>query len=121
MRFWPEPYLRRRERRRGATAFALALCGGAALCGTRGAAAQDFQLHGFVDLRLVGAADEVSWTHGGLGKARYGDGDGARFGAAALNAVWQVAPAWLLFADVRVQPQAHAGVGLVEAFARYRP
>jgi len=121
MRFWPEPYLRRRERRRGLKALALALYGGAALCGARGAAAQDFQLHGFADLRLVGAADDVSWTHGGLSKSRYGDGDGARFGAGALNAIWQVAPAWLLFADVRVQPQAHAGVGLVEAFVRYRP
>jgi len=121
MRFWPQPNQRRPERRRGLNMLAFCLCGAAALAGAGSAVAQDFQLHGFADLRLVGAADDASWTHGGLGKSRYGDGDGARFGAAALNAVWQVAPALLLFADVRAQPQAHAGVGVVEAFARYRP
>jgi hypothetical protein len=83
---------------------------------------QDFQVHGFVDLRLDSGADETSWTHGGLGKTRYGnDDDGLQFGGAAFNATWQAAPELLLSADVRLQPQSHAAVNLVEAFARYRP
>lgn len=97
-----------------ALACAGALCAGAAQ-------AQDFQVHGFADLRVVSSADDASWTHGALGKTRYGDGDGLRFGAAALNFTWQASPALLLLADVRTQPQDHAHIGLVEAFARYRP
>ena len=78
-------------------------------------------MHGFADLRLVSAADDASWTRGGLGKTRYGDGDGFRFGGAALNAVWQAQPDLLLAADLRYQPQYHSTVALVQAFARYRP
>ena len=84
--------------------------------------AQDFQIHGFADLRLVSAADDVSWTHGGLGKTRYGGGtDAAHFGGAALNATWQARPDLLVLADLRYQPQDRSTIGLVEAFARYRP
>jgi len=78
-------------------------------------------LHGFADLRAVSAANETSFTHGGLGKTRYGGDDGLRFGGAALRATWQFAPAWLAVADVRLQPQYRATVGLTEAFVRYRP
>jgi len=92
--------------------------GGLACVGV--ARAQDFQVHGYVDLRLVSAAADTSWTHGGLGKTRYDD-DGVAFGSGALNVTWQAAPSWLLLADARVQPQAGAGASLVEAFARYRP
>ena len=84
--------------------------------------AQDFQVHGYADLRLTVAADEVSFTQGGLGKTRYGGNDDcAHFGGAALAASWQVTPALLAVADVRYQPQAHSTTSLVEAFARYRP
>jgi hypothetical protein len=87
-----------------------------------GAAAQDFQVHGFADLRLVSAADDTSWTHGGLGKTRYGGGSNdARFGGAALSATWQAQPDLLLVTDLRYQPSDHSTVGLIEAFARYRP
>jgi hypothetical protein len=84
--------------------------------------AQDFQVHGFADLRLVDGADEVSWTRGGLGKTRYGaNDDGARFGGAGLTATWQATPNLLAVADVRYQPQNHSTTSLIEAFARYRP
>lgn len=44
-------------------------------------------LSGLVDLRLAAADGEKSWTDGGLGKARFGDGhQGLRLGEAAL--VW---------------------------------
>ena len=84
--------------------------------------AQDFSLHGFVDARVVAAADETSWMQGGLGKTRYGSGDGtAHFGPAALVAAWQIAPEWRALADARYQPQDGSKLELVEAFVRYRP
>lgn len=86
-----------------------------------GAVAQDFQAHGFADLRLESAAAETSWTHGGLGKTRYGDSDGPRIGGAALSAIWQARPDLLVAADLRYQPQYHSTVAVIEAFARYRP
>ena len=86
------------------------------------AQAQDFQIHGYADLRLVAAPDEASWNRGGQGKTRYGDGDdAAHFGGAALSATWQITPALLGVADVRYQPQDHSTTSLIEAFARYRP
>jgi hypothetical protein len=84
--------------------------------------AQDFQVHGYADLRLVSAPDETSWTDGSLGKTRYGGNeDGAHFGGAGLAASWQVTPALLGVADLRYQPQGHSTTSLIEAFARYRP
>ena len=86
------------------------------------ARAQDFQLHGLLDLRLVSAANEAGWERGGLGKTHYGGSDdGAHFGGAALHATWQIAPEWLGVADLRYQPRDHAPASLIEAFVRYRP
>lgn len=82
----------------------------------------DFDVRGFADFRLVSAANEASWTKGGLGKTRYGgDGDGARVGAAAVVASWQMTPALRGVADLRYEPQADSTLGLIEAFLRYRP
>jgi len=83
--------------------------------------AQDFQLHGYADLRAVAASDDLSWAQGGLAKTRYGGDDGWHFGGAALSARWQATPGLALVADVRVEDQSHSRVSLVEAFARYRP
>lgn len=84
--------------------------------------AQDFQLHGYADLRLVAAADDVGFTQGGLGKTRYGgNNDGAHFAGGALTASWQITPALLGVADLRYQPQDHSTTSLIEAFMRYRP
>jgi hypothetical protein len=85
------------------------------------AQAQDFQLHGFADLRAVAASDDLTWTHGGLGKTRYGADDGLHFGAGALSARWQATPVLVAVADVRVEDQSHSRISLIEAFARYRP
>lgn len=91
-------------------------------CTCAPACAQDFSVHGFADARLVAAADETSWVEGGLGKARYGDGsDGARIGAAAVVADWQIAPAWLAVADLRYQPNLGSAIALTEAYVRLRP
>jgi hypothetical protein len=84
--------------------------------------ADDFEVHGYADLRVVSAPDETSWMHGGLGKTHYGDAeDAARFGGAGVSVAWQATPQLLAFADARTQPQMDSTFGLLEAYVRYRP
>jgi hypothetical protein len=120
MRSWPLAIDRRNSRSRIRWLGAALLSGGSAVL-PPGAIAQDFQAHGFADLRVVSADAETSWTHGGLGKTRYGDSDGLRVGGAALSAIWQARPDLLVAADLRYQPQYRSTVAVIEAFARYRP
>jgi hypothetical protein len=90
--------------------------------GSRGAAAQDAALHGFVDCRLVDTPQQISWNEGGFGKARYGAGDqGFSCAAAALIGTWQVTPELLALADLQYQDSDHDALTLVEAYLRYRP
>src|SRR5262249_5141994 len=92
------------------------------LCACSPACAQDFSLHGFADARLIVSPDETSWVDGGLGKARYGDGnEGARIGAAAGVAGWQIDAAWLAVADLRYQAALGPALSLTEAYVRLRP
>jgi len=86
------------------------------------ARAQDLSVHASADLRATGGSGESSWTQGGFGKTRFGDGDaGTPFANAALSIHWQVTPAWALSTDVRYQPRFGSSLSLTEAFARYRP
>jgi hypothetical protein len=86
------------------------------------ASAQDFSLHAYVDGRLVAAPDETSWTQGGLGKTRYGDGGvQTKFGGAAVVGTAQITPALLAFGDVQFQNTDRATVDVLEAYLRYRP
>jgi hypothetical protein len=86
------------------------------------ASAQDWQVHGYVDWRLVAAPDERSWTDGGFGKTRYGDGGTqGRFGAAGLILTGQLAPSLLGHADVQLHTTDQTRLELVEAYLRYRP
>jgi hypothetical protein len=86
------------------------------------ARAQDFQLHGFLDLRAVSPAQETGWNDGGLGKSRYGSGDGGvRLGGAVLDADWQVTPALSAIADLQYQPDEHRHLDVLDAYLRYRP
>ena len=102
--------------KRRALAMAVLLASGGA------ARAQDFQLHGFLDLRAVSPAHETSWNAGGLGKSRYGSGDaGAGVGAALLRADWQATPALSAAADLQYQPDEHRHVDVLDAYLRYRP
>jgi hypothetical protein len=87
------------------------------------AAAQDVQWHGYLDARVVVAADESGWIDGGLGKSRFGGGGSteARFGGGALEGLWQIAPSWLAVAEVQVQADAHPRASLLDAWLRFRP
>lgn len=85
-------------------------------------AAQDADLHGYLDCRLVARPSERSWTDGGLGKTRFGDG-GTTAGCvqAGLVGTWQITPALRALADVQYATPAHDAWSLLEAYLRYRP
>lgn len=86
------------------------------------ARAQDFHLHGFLDLRAVSPAHETGWDDGGLGKSRYGRGDGGvRAGAALLRADWQVTSDLSAAADLQYQPDERRHLDVLDAYLRYRP
>jgi hypothetical protein len=86
------------------------------------ACAQDIKLHAYIDGRLVDAPSPASFTQGGLGKTRYGDGDTKpAFGGAALVATAQPTPALFVLADTQLQTTDRHGIELLEAYVRYRP
>jgi len=93
-----------------------------ALVASTAAVAQGLTLHAYIDGRMVAAPDTPSWTQGGLGKTRYGEGDnGAQFGGAALAVAWQATPSLLVFADTQYQTTDHPTLDVIEAYLRYRP
>ena len=83
-------------------------------------------LSAVLDLRLVAADSERSWTDRGLGKSRFGPGDG-EFAldpiAAEATLVWQPPLSWDLGGTVSVaaQHEQDQPVDLVEAFVSWRP
>lgn len=84
--------------------------------------AQDLKLHGWLHGRLVAAPGETSWTNGGLGKTRFGDGGAdARFGGAGLAGTIQFTPALLALADVQFQNIDYPRWRCSRAYLRYRP
>lgn len=86
------------------------------------ASAQDAQLHGFADGRLVTAPGETSWTDGGYGKTRFGaGGTNLELGGAALEGRWQALPSLAAFADVQFHSDDRNTLELVEGYARWRP
>jgi hypothetical protein len=86
------------------------------------ALAQDAQLQGFLDGRLVLPSADTAWTDGGPGKSRYGGGgEDLRFAGAALEGRWQALSSLSTFADVQFHTDDRNAVELVEAYARWRP
>ncbi|WP_426688699.1 hypothetical protein [Rhodanobacter ginsengiterrae] len=84
--------------------------------------AQDVDLHAYIDGRLVAAPGETSWTQGGLGKTRFGDGGtAARFGGAGVVGTAQLTPALLALAEIQFQTTDRSSVNVIEAYLRYRP
>lgn len=73
------------------------------------------------DTRVGSADGERSWTDGGFGKLRNGDGTSAPLGNADL--VWQPQLGWLLSATVVASAQGgkHSEVGISEAYLTVRP
>ena len=85
--------------------------------------AQEVDLHGYVDLRLVAPSDEPGWTDGGLGKSRYGNGGNveATFGGAALAATWHPTPSTVAIAELQYPTGDDRRLEVLDAYVRYRP
>lgn len=86
------------------------------------ARAVDASLHGYLDCRLIARASERSFSDGGLGKTRFGDGGGdatCAQGALAISAV--LTPALVAQAQVQYQTTDRNSLSLLEAYLRYRP
>jgi hypothetical protein len=84
--------------------------------------AAEASLHGYLDCRLVARPAQRSWTEGGLGKTRFGDGGVSPTCAqAALIGTWQMTPALLAFADLQYATTGRDSASLLEAWLRYRP
>ena len=83
-------------------------------CACSAACAQDFHVQGFLEARLP-AADSAdrSWTDGGLGKMRFGDGDSSLQPAGALSLSWQISESLLAVADLQAQGQTSPELGLL--------
>ena len=85
-------------------------------------AAQAIQWHGHLDLRGVVAHDDTAWDEGGLGKARFGDGDdGVALAAGVLAGTAQLGPEVLAAATLQVVPDHAQPVDVLDAWVRYRP
>ena len=83
-------------------------------------------MHGYLDVRGGWAGEETGWNDGGLGKTRFGGGDGFASADAALAARWQVTPA-LFGVDAGAVPArtSRRRSGVLDAYlqlpARSRP
>ena len=91
-------------------------------CASPLAGAQDFHAQGFLEARLpIHDGDERSWTEGGLGKLRFGEGDGGLEPAGALSVSWQLSESLIAVADFQAQGQTSPGLGVISAWVRWRP
>lgn len=86
------------------------------------AGAADVQWHGHLDVRGIGAGDEIAWDEGGLGKARFGAGDdGIAVVSGVLAGTVQLAPEVLASATVQWVPDHAQSLDVLDAWVRYRP
>jgi hypothetical protein len=85
--------------------------------------AQEFTANGFVDFGLGAPTAQTSWMRGGFGKLGLGDDGGAviPFGQAVTDLRAQLGSSFSGFTTLRVAPDQHAPVDIVEAYARYQP
>jgi hypothetical protein len=91
-------------------------------CASPVASAQDFHVQGYLEARLpVPDANDKSWTDGGLGKLRFGDGDDSLEPAGALSLTWQLSESVVAVADLQAQGQTSPELGVISAWVRWRP
>src|SRR6476659_5581122 len=91
-------------------------------CASPLARAQDFHAQGFLEARLpVPDANDESWTDGGLGKLRFGEGDDSLEPAGALSLTWQLSESVVAVADLQAQGQTSPELGVISAWVRWRP
>jgi len=91
-------------------------------CASPLASAQDFHAQGFIEARVPSYdGNEVSWTEGGLGKLRFGQGSDSVEPAGALSVSWQASESVLAVVDLQAQGQASPNLGVISAWVRWRP
>ena len=91
-------------------------------CASPLASAQDFHAQGFLEARVpVYDGKDRSWTEGGLGKLRFGEGDDSLQPAGALSVSWQASDSFLVVADLQAQGQTSPELGVISAWVRWRP
>lgn len=108
--------MKRATARRTRAAVALACC---TIVAT--ASAQEFTAHGYIDARGGWAGEETEWNDGGLGKTRFGGGDGFASADAALAARWQVTPSLSASTQVQFLHGQSPSLGVLDAYLNYRP
>src|SRR6185295_7741326 len=88
------------------------------------AAAAEFGVTGFADIRLVSPPLTDAYLDGGLGKLRYGADDprpAIKLGEVIGEATVTFGDAWSVQADARLNPEYGPAIDLLEAVARYAP
>src|SRR5258707_15706793 len=86
------------------------------------AQAAEFRFEGYADFRAVAPSDQRSWTQGGEGKLRYGNGDANfQFAEAFGEGHALLTPEILAVAAVRIEPRQRTFLDVTEAYIRYRP
>ena len=89
------------------------------------AMAQDFNLSGRADFRLVAPSGQDSNFDGGMGKFRWGDGRGSPvipdLGGAILRGSVGITPELRAVAEIRYDPRQKTAVDLLDAYVRWRP
>src|SRR5580704_1547165 len=87
--------------------------------------AQELDLSGLADLRLVAPPGLTSNTNGGFGMSPWGDGRGSpiipEFDQAVLRGSAQITPDLRAVAEIRYDPSQKTVVDLIDAYVRYRP
>jgi hypothetical protein len=99
--------------------FALPAAALLVLCFAR-AEAFELALSGYLDARLIAPTHQQSWIKGGLGKFRFGGGNGnARFVEGMAEADATLTDDLAAHVTARVEPSDSAGVDLMEAYMLY--
>ncbi|KGQ20311.1 hypothetical protein LF41_847 [Lysobacter dokdonensis DS-58] len=83
--------------------------------------AQSVEVRGFLEARATTSPDERAWRDGGLGKTRFGHGDDAIGGNAALGVSWQATESLLFSAAGQYVPDIRPDFDLIDASVRWRP
>jgi hypothetical protein len=79
-------------------------------------------ISGYADLRAVAPPGQTSWLRGGLGKFRYGDGDGSlQFGEGVLQLDGDLGEGLAGIVVLRAEPRTPGVVDALESYLRYTP
>jgi len=90
------------------------------------AMAQEMHVEGYADFRFLSAGPPDSFLDGGVGKLRFGQGEGDQaqqfqFAEASMAATLLLTGDVLAYANIRYDSRQRTALDALEAYARYRP